>query len=405
MQSTRDAVKSHRADTARLDNAVHKLEMSQREHEVKADAVKERTHEQLDINLVERYQQVLGAGSQVLGDDTEIPEPNTQHPTPTNPFEIDWQATANTIEELKGKIARLGNVNLGAIEEENQLEDKQDELADQVKDIEEAERQLRQLIEQINNDSRTRFEKTFHEVRENFAGSQGLFRKLFGGGKADVFLQPDEDGNIDVLESGIEITAKPPGKEPRALSQLSGGEKTMTAIALLMAIFKSRPSPYAILDEVDAALDEANVERFVSIIHSFLDVSHFIVITHHKRTMQGCDALYGITMQERGVSKRVRVQFDQISAGGDVSKDVLNKVASEAESASADVSTSPAPEASPFRPEIGPPNPSTDLATKAQYNVELPETEDAPKEAPVEKTNREKLADMLAGEKPVEEDV
>ncbi|MEM9111043.1 MAG: chromosome segregation protein SMC, partial [Planctomycetota bacterium] len=406
MQSTRDAVKRHRGEVARLDNTVHKLEMSQREHEVKADAVKERTHEQLDLNLVERYEQVKTQQAEAASaavSETEDPEtlnPQTPDSKPQpDPFAIDWQLTANTIEELKGKIARLGNVNLGAIEEENQLEDKQDELADQVKDIEEAERQLRQLIEQINNDSRVRFEETFKEVRENFAGPQGLFRRLFGGGKADVFMQPDEDGHIDVLESGIEITAKPPGKEPRALSQLSGGEKTMTAIALLMAIFKSRPSPYAILDEVDAALDEANVERFVSIIHSFLDVSHFIVITHHKRTMQGCDALYGITMQERGVSKRVRVQFDQISAGGEVSKDVLNKVADEA-APSEPQASSLKPGDNPFRPEIGPPpesNPDTNKPTSTKYNIELPETEDAPKEAPVQKTNREKLADMLSG--------
>lgn len=428
MQSTRDSVKRHRSEVARLDAAVHKLEMSQREHEVKADAVKQRTHEQLDLNLVERYNTLLTeqtqpaeaasaagsepgsqAGSQPQSQPGSDEASSDIETTPIDPFTIDWQLTAATIEELKGKIARLGNVNLAAIEEEEQLEDKQDELADQVKDIEDAERQLRQLIEQINNDSRVRFEQTFNEVRENFAGSQGLFRKLFGGGKADVFLQPDEDGNIDVLESGIEITAKPPGKEPRALSQLSGGEKTMTAIALLMAIFKSRPSPYAILDEVDAALDEANVERFVKIIHSFLDVSHFIVITHHKRTMQGCDALYGITMQERGVSKRVRVQFDQIAGGGtDVSKDVLNKVAEEeasAEPASAGGSTpepqasSPKPDTNPFRPEIGPPQTDTDNPTSTKYNVELPETEDAPKEPPAEKSNREKLADMLRGDK------
>jgi chromosome segregation protein len=426
MQSTRDAVKRHRGEVGRLDSSVHKLEMNQREHEVKADAVKQRTFEQLDINLVERYNEITTAQAAAPAEaasaavsESEAPEPpeppTPELQTPADPFDIDWQLTADTIEELKGKIARLGNVNLDAIDEENQLEDKQDELADQVKDIEEAERQLRQLIEQINNDSRVRFEQTFNEVRENFAGSQGLFRRLFGGGKADVFMQPDEDGKIDVLESGIEITAKPPGKEPRALSQLSGGEKTMTAIALLMAIFKSRPSPYAILDEVDAALDEANVERFVKIIHSFLDVSHFIVITHHKRTMQGCDALYGITMQERGVSKRVRVQFDQIAGGGaDVSKDVLNKVADEqAESSRDDSSDASAAAPNPFRPEIGPPAEDQDAAadtpdhppTSTKYNVELPETDEAPKEPaaqpaasePKAKTNREKLADMLAG--------
>ena len=125
-----------------------------------------------------------------------------------------------------------------------------------------------------------------------------------------------------MLESGIEIMAKPPGKEPRALiSLLSGGEKTMTAVAMLMAIFKTRPSPYAILDEVDAALDEANVERFVEVVKGFLDKSHFIVITHHKRTMQACDVLYGITMQERGVSKRVAVRLADVGADGRISRE------------------------------------------------------------------------------------
>ena len=379
MQSLRETVKKHRADTARLEGEVHKLEVSQREHEVKADAVKQRCHDQLEIDLVECYEQAKTDAAAVSDQESEAEA--VADASAESPFDIDWQQTTADIEELKGKIARLGNVNLGAIEEEEQLEDKQDELADQVKDIEEAERQLRQLIEQINNDSRTRFEKTFEEVRENFAGQQGLFRKLFGGGKADVFLQPDEDGQIDVLESGIEIRAKPPGKEPRALSQLSGGEKTMTAIALLMAIFKSRPSPYAILDEVDAALDEANVERFVSIIHSFLDCSHFIVITHHKRTMQGCDALYGITMQERGVSKRVRVQFDQIAGGGEVSRDVLNRVADEQGGDKETSSGASLPVG--FKPEIGPPK-GDEKPTSSQYNVELPESDDAPHEPGVE---------------------
>jgi len=407
MQSLRDTVKRHRAEQARLDDAAHKLQISQREHEVKADAVKDRCREQLEIDLVERYQLLVNGQAQVEGGEATAAESEPAEPSEepaslaVDPFTIDWQATTTEIEELKGKIARLGNVNLGAIEEEEQLEDKQDELADQVRDIEEAERQLRQLIEQINNDSRTRFEQTFNEVRDNFAGQQGLFRKLFGGGKADVFLQPDENGNIDVLESGIEIMAKPPGKEPRALSQLSGGEKTMTAIALLMAIFKSRPSPYAILDEVDAALDEANVERFVSIIHSFLDRSHFIVITHHKRTMQGCDALYGITMQERGVSKRVRVQFDQIGASGEVSRDMLNSVAATDDDDDAASEPGPSgPRASAFRTPIPPPASDDKPVGSAQYNVELPESEQAPKERAAQSLARQQLADMLRGDSP-----
>jgi chromosome segregation protein len=145
-----------------------------------------------------------------------------------------------------------------------------------------------------------------------------MFRKLFGGGSADVHLVPDENGNVDWLLSGVEIRAKPPGKEPRVISQLSGGERSMTAVALLMAIFQSRPSPFCVLDEVDAALDESNVERFCGAIVPFLDRSHFIIITHHKRTMQACDMLYGVTMQERGVSRQVTVRLEEVAHDGTV---------------------------------------------------------------------------------------
>lgn len=249
-----------------------------------------------------------------------------------DPFTLDMAAVKEEMEELQTKITRLGGVNLDAIEEEVLLEGKQDELGEQVRDIEEAKLALETLIEQINVDSRGRFEKTFNEIEANFAGNDGMFRRIFGGGQAKLKLVPpedevdkdtgeiipavDENGNFDVLEAGIEIVAQPPGKRPVSLSQLSGGEKTMTALALLMAIFGTRPSPYAILDEVDAALDEANVDRYVKILKSFLHTSHFIVITHRKPTMQGCDALYGITQEERGVSKRVRVNVDQVSAEG-----------------------------------------------------------------------------------------
>ncbi|MDP6060358.1 MAG: AAA family ATPase, partial [Pirellulaceae bacterium] len=182
---------------------------------------------------------------------------------------------------------------------------------------------LQKLIGQINTDSRRRFEKTFAQIRENFASQNGLFRRLFGGGRADLILQADEDGNVDVLESGIDIIAKPPGKELRSISLMSGGEKSMTAVALLMSVFQTKPSPFCVLDEVDAALDESNVERFIRVVKSFLDRSHFIVITHHKRTMQASDILYGITMQQRGVSKRVAVNFDQIGSGGKIADEAV----------------------------------------------------------------------------------
>ncbi|MCA9017126.1 MAG: AAA family ATPase, partial [Planctomycetaceae bacterium] len=141
---------------------------------------------------------------------------------------------------------------------------------------------------------------------------QEIFRKLFGGGEADIILEDPDD----VLECGIEIVARPPGKELRGLTLLSGGEKTLTAVALLMSIFRSRPSPFCILDEVDAALDEANVERYAGLIDDFKETTQFIMITHNKRSMTVGNVLYGVTMEQSGVSKRMSVRFDDISEDG-----------------------------------------------------------------------------------------
>ncbi|MFN6052971.1 MAG: chromosome segregation protein SMC, partial [Planctomycetia bacterium] len=145
-----------------------------------------------------------------------------------------------------------------------------------------AKKSLEEIISKINADSKTLFEETFQNVRSHF---QDLFRKVFGGGMADILLEDEQD----VLECGIEIKARPPGKELRSISLMSGGEKTMTAVALLLAIFRNRPSPFCLLDEVDAALDEANINRFTGVLREFLDVSQFILITHSKRTMSCAD--------------------------------------------------------------------------------------------------------------------
>ncbi len=384
-QRLRTEVQAHRKALEQADQALHKQQMQKRELEVKADGVKQRCYEQLELDLDQRYQQALGhapaqedapeaiivanvidkvgLAAQLPASAVAIDADNVAHvaadaeqdQTPdqaehadavtADPFDIDWESVESEINELRTKLHRLGNVNLEAINEQEQLEGKHDELTEQVEDIEHAKQRLEKLIDQININSRQRFEETFNEIRENFAGQNGLFRKLFGGGRADIFLKPDENGNIDVLESGIEINAKPPGKEPCSISQLSGGEKTMTAVAMLMAIFRTRPSPYAILDEVDAALDEANVERFTQVVRSFLDYSHFIVITHHKRTMQGCNVLYGITMQERGVSKRVAVRFDQVGRGGEIAKEAIeaeNQQQNDEASASSPTAETPA---------------------------------------------------------------
>jgi chromosome segregation protein len=184
-----------------------------------------------------------------------------------------------------------------------ELEERETFLTHQRDDLEDSRKQLDTLIQQLNVECEKRFGEAFVAIRDNF---RELFRKLFGGGKADIILENPEEP----LESGIEIMARPPGKELQSITLMSGGEKSMTAIALLMSIFRSRPSPFAILDEVDAALDEANNERFNGIIQEFLDRSQFIVITHSKRTMSIGDQMYGVTMQEPGVSTRVSVKFE-----------------------------------------------------------------------------------------------
>ncbi|HUU43304.1 MAG TPA: AAA family ATPase, partial [Planctomycetota bacterium] len=220
------------------------------------------------------------------------------------PEEMNWEEVAARIEDLRQKIANMGNVNLDAIDSEDELQQRAEFLNGQRSDLAEAKHKLEDIIQRLNKQSLEMFMQSFAVVRANF---QEMFRKLFGGGKADLFLEDEQD----VLESGIEIIARPPGKEPRSISLLSGGEKVMTAVALLFAIFKARPSPFCILDEVDAALDEANIGRFANILQGFLEHSQFIIITHSKRTMAIADVIYGITMQDTGVSKKISVKFEE----------------------------------------------------------------------------------------------
>ena len=214
-----------------------------------------------------------------------------------------WAEVLGEIEELRGKLARMGGVNLEAIQEQTEMEQRFLFLTKQRDDLTASKGHLESIIQKINRTSRELFDQTFNTVRANF---QALFKKLFGGGSADVRL---EEG-ADMLDAGIEVIARPPGKEPRALTLLSGGEKTMTTVALLFAIFQAKPSPFCILDEVDAALDESNIERFVLLLKEFVAQSQFLIITHSKKTMGIADVMYGITMQDTGVSKKISVRFE-----------------------------------------------------------------------------------------------
>ncbi|MEX0977777.1 MAG: AAA family ATPase, partial [Pirellulales bacterium] len=221
------------------------------------------------------------------------------------------EAVEREIADLRSKLNSIGGVNLDALAELEELETRYNTLSGQHQDLSSAKASLESIIAKINADSRRLFADTLEVVREHF---QSLFRKLFGGGHADIVL----DEGADILDSGIEIIARPPGKEPRNISLLSGGEKTLTCVALLLAIFRSRPSPFCVLDEVDAALDEANIERFIAVLQEFLAWTQFIVVTHSKKTMTCANTLYGITMQEAGISKRVSVRFDDVSETGEI---------------------------------------------------------------------------------------
>jgi len=194
-----------------------------------------------------------------------------------------------------------------ALAEAEALTERLTGLEMQLADVTNAKAAIEQLVSRIDEESRRLLGDTIETVRGHF---RELFERLFGGGQADIVLDPE----MDLLETTVEIVARPPGKEPRNISLLSGGEKTMTCVALLLAIFRSRPSPFCVLDEVDAALDEANVDRFVGVLRDFLSSTQFIVVTHSKKTMATANTLYGVTMEESGVSKRVSVRFESTAA-------------------------------------------------------------------------------------------
>ena len=219
--------------------------------------------------------------------------------------ELDRTEREEQIRHHREALERLGTVNLMAIEEYDALEKRCQFLIAQEDDLRKARETLMGVIERIDKTITGMFLDTFNTVGENF---KDYFRRLFNGGQARIYLLNEDDP----LESGIEIEARPPGKKPQSISLLSGGEQAMTAIALLFGIFKAKPSPFCVLDEVDAPLDDANIGRFLALVDEFTSSSQFVVITHNKQTMARADALYGVTQQERGVSEVVSVRFEDV---------------------------------------------------------------------------------------------
>ncbi|WP_079508401.1 chromosome segregation protein SMC [Mesobacillus jeotgali] len=219
------------------------------------------------------------------------------------PLTIPADEARRKVKLIKMAIEELGTVNIGAIEEYERVSERYEFLLEQKNDLQEAKDTLFLVIEEMDQEMKKRFEQTFTGIRSHF---ESVFQALFGGGRADLKLtQPD-----DLLNTGVEIVAQPPGKKLQNLGLLSGGERALTAIALLFSILKVRPVPFCILDEVEAALDEANVYRFAQYLKKYRDETQFIVITHRKGTMEEADVLYGVTMQESGVSKLVSVRLE-----------------------------------------------------------------------------------------------
>ncbi len=222
-----------------------------------------------------------------------------------------WDDIKAEIDALRQRLAGMGAVNLVAIEEYAELKQRYDFLRAQSNDLNNAKAALVKTIDEINATSMSQFQITFDQIKKNFAYT---FQTLFGGGVANLELVIADD----ILESGIEITAQPPGTRLKSITLLSGGQKTLTAVALLFALYMVKPSPFCLLDELDAPLDESNIGRFTDLLKKFVSESQFIIITHNKRTVSAAQAIYGVTMEERGVSKTVSMRFNSTHGDGEL---------------------------------------------------------------------------------------
>lgn len=280
-----------RVRTAR--DRLHEIELRESQLSMERTTLAQRLQDDYGINV-----------SELDAENTEIDE--------------DREAIDKEITDLRKKVGNIGSVNMDALVELEEMQQRYESLDAQYQDLVMARESLEKIIQKINNDSRRLFEETLQAIRSNF---QVLFRQTFGGGHADLVL--DED--VDILEAGIDIMATPPGKPEFNNSLLSGGERALTAVSLLMAIFQFRPSPFCVLDEVDAPFDEANVGRFIDVLKSFLDWTKFVIVTHSKVTMTAATTLYGVTMQESGVSKRVSVRFEDVNEDGEISEEAIQR--------------------------------------------------------------------------------
>jgi chromosome segregation protein len=286
----------------RKQGILEKIDLSEttlKDRRTRCQQLQERCHKlEIEISHITERVEALVARVQ-SGHDTDLASLTDEQ---VGKDELSEEERAQRVATLKRRLELMGTVNLRAVEEYDELEERHEFLLAQQKDLTKARESLMQVIRKINQTAEGMFMETFSGVRANF---HDIFRHLFNGGMAKLSLEDEED----VLECGIQIEARPPGKRLQNIALLSGGESALTAIALLFAIFRAKRSPFCILDEIDAALDEANTMRFLELLEGFAEQTQFVIITHNKRTMERAGTLYGVTMAERGVSQIVSVKL------------------------------------------------------------------------------------------------
>lgn len=317
-----DAVKlssltaENRAKIAEIEKEVAVLIDSRNQHEGKATALRKSEHELTDqreklaseaARLGEKKNQIEREYDEVITNlYTEYELTKTEAQAIAKPIE-DYRRASSELNSLKGKIKALGSVNVDAIEEYREVSERFTFLSGQIQDAQKAKDELNKLIGELTDKMYEIFEERFKLINENF---QRIFVELFGGGRADLKLTNPEN----LLESGIEIFVEPPGKVIKNLTLLSGGEQAFVAIAIYFAILKVRPSPFCILDEIEAALDDVNVDKYAAYLRSLCDNTQFIMITHRRGSMEAADMLYGVTMQDEGVSKLLQLNVSDVSS-------------------------------------------------------------------------------------------
>jgi chromosome segregation protein len=304
IQTREERLRDHRGRLTQIQTRRGQIDVELAQKTMSVESLREKITEKYQLRMEDIGPEVLRV---VVPEDGGIPKIEVLEVGKGGEGEVevtDWGLVGTQVQALQKRLDEIGPVNLVAIDEYEETEGRHNFLNSQCDDLIKAKAELVDVIGRINDETKTLFIDTFEKIRANF---QAMFTEMFAGGKADLRLVEGED----VLEAGIEIVARPPGKQLQGISLLSGGEQTMTAVALLFSIYQVKPSPFCVLDELDAPLDESNIIRFVRVLHRFLEQSQFVVITHNKRTIGMADVLYGVTMQEQGISRLVSVRFSR----------------------------------------------------------------------------------------------